>query len=480
MNRRWWGSLLLLGLALALGTLIFRYERLKPAPPPAPSPDAARPLLERPQAVVSLRLQNPQGQFTFVREGPRSPWRMTEPIAGAVEPIFVTLMGKKFLELDQERTVAEGDRDLAKFGLSDPAGRVTYRFEDGEEDVVLELGKLNPIQNKLYARRAGRPEIFLVDRIVYQFLFRGLDDFRLHWLLATMTADAVSLEIRYQDPALQRTFRAAYSARLATQTDPRGQIQWMMLEPFHEPVATDAVEGIVDGMHQSLEAQVVEGGLAHLERFGLDRPALEVSVERNDHTLEQVRFSRPTPDGKLFYAYHPGWDLLFQVTAAKMSKVFNRDLRTLYLLPPGGEGTFNRLAVSFPREHKPGYALAKSPAGAWLLDGSRQSPAESVNPAWVVEPLVMIPGKSFYVYQRNPDLGAYGLAEPRAVIQFYEEGREIANVAIGSATAQPNGCYVLDRQRDALLWISNDIYPRIPPDQDVFLRRKAPEPTTSQ
>lgn len=476
MRRGWWGSLVLLGLALALGMVILLYDRYRPAPPPPSPRPEAQPLIDRPGAVTSLRLQDQAGQFTFVRENEQSPWTMTEPIQSLVEPIYVELMCDHFLGLTQDRIVDQGDQDLAKFGLSDPAGRVTFHFQDLDQDLVLEIGKLNPTQDKLYARVLDRPEIFLVDRFVYQYLSRGLEDFRLRELLLAEESQASSLEIRYQDPAVQRKFPRAYSVRLVKQTDSRGQPHWMMIEPFQEPVEASAIGQFLMSVRQALDARVVAGAQFDLARFGLDRPAIAVSVESGAQPLEQVLFSRPTPDGKLFYAYHPGRDVIFEVSAAKLGKVLSRDLRTSYVLPPGAQDTFNRVMVSFPEEQKPGYALAKTKTGAWFLEGTKQPGTESANVFWILEPLIQFPANSSYIYDRNPDLGAYGLDRPRAVIQLYEAGQEIANLAIGSATDNPNGCFVLDRKRDALMWAPGDLYPKIPPDRSVFLREKAQEP----
>jgi hypothetical protein len=476
MKRWWWRSLYLLGPALALGMVILLYERHRPAPV-VPSPGLeARPLIDRPGAVTSLHLQDPAGQFTFVRENEQSPWTMTEPIRSQVQPFFVDLMCSHFLQLSRDRIIGQGDQDLAQFGLSDPAGRITFHFQDLDQDLILEIGKLNPTREKLYARVSGRPEIFLIDRYVGQYLSRGLEDFRLRSLLMLQEPEAVSLEIRYLDPAVQQKLPRAYSVRLVAQTDSHGQKQWKMLEPFQEPVEAAAVGGFLNGLSQALDPRVVKGAAFDPARFGLDRPALEVSVEKTDQTLERVAFSRPTPDGKLFYAYHAGGDLIFEVRAANLGKVFNQDFRTSYVLPPGAQDTFNRVAVSFPREQKPGYALTKTKTGTWFLEGTKQPEIELEKVFWIMTPLIEFPAGSPYIYNRNPDLSAYGLDRPRAVIQLYEEGREIANVAIGSATDNPKGCFVLDRKRDALMRVPQDLYPRIPPDRAVFLREKAQEP----
>jgi len=457
-------SMILLGLALFIGSLIWLSQRKPPAP--ARPDQGPQPLIPWPRQVVSLRLENEKGQFRFVRGKDENEWQLVEPAPTQMDPIYASIMCGHFLGLKKERIVGQGDQDLEKFGLHQPPGRVTYFFRGDQPELLLELGKITPIQKNLYARVVGRPEIFLVDRIVYQYLDRDLDSFRLRKLTLTQPQELTSVDIQYLDSRAQPWFPLGGSSRFISQVSPTGT-KWIMLEPFQETVDTNTIYKFVQSLgNLAVRSQEIPSDAG--SRFGLDRPVLGVALEHKDHNLERLLFSRPQPEKPVFYARNSSWNLVFEIPLANMAATFNQDFRRVFLLDPDSQDLMTKIAVTFPSHPEWNYTLVQATLATWILEDEPNRPLHPFALSWVISPLSEVPLQSYYVYDRKESSARFGLESPRAVIQLYNGAVPIGKLVIGAATSKPNGCYVLDRQRDARFWVSNDLYEKIPHQRKVF------------
>jgi len=285
-------------------------------------------------------------------------------------------------------------------------------------------------------------------------------------LTLTQLQELSSVEIQYLDPRAQQWFPLGSSSRFVSQVSPTGT-KWIMLEPFQETVDPNTIIYFMNKLgSMAVRSQEIPGDAG--SRLGLDRPVLAVILEHKDQNLEQLRFSRPQPEKPVFYARNSLFDLVFEIPLANMVAAFNQDFRRLYLIDPESQTLLTRVVVTFPAHPDWNYTLLQVSQDAWGLSDEPDRPLNLLSVSWVISPLSEVPPKSYLVHEPKENWAGFGLEPPRLLIQLYSGAVLTDEFAIGASTPKPIGNYVLNRQRDTLLWVSQDLYEKIPHDRKVF------------
>ena len=222
--------------------------------------------------IEEVQIRSTSGETTTVRHDDGT-WRIVEP---ATLPADISAVGSVLSTLETlttERTVDEAPISVAEYGLDPARLSIAFRVTGDATLQRLDLGDLTPTGADLYARVEGDPKLILIasfheasfdktafdlrDKQVLDFSRDGVDTLR----IAPADGEAVSLA------------KVGDGWRLSEPVDARGDLS--------------AVDGIVSSVfgarmtsvaHPADPADTTEPDADDLRRFGLDRPAVTVTL----------------------------------------------------------------------------------------------------------------------------------------------------------------------------------------------------------
>lgn len=105
-------------------------------------------LIVRPQEIIGIRIQDSRGCIVVRKEG---------PTLAAVDELLAILVQMRIV-----RRVQDPLSDVASYGLSQPAIRITLLRQDWTAAQGLSIGDSNPTGSAVYAFVEGSPEVLLV------------------------------------------------------------------------------------------------------------------------------------------------------------------------------------------------------------------------------------------------------------------------------------------------------------------------------
>jgi hypothetical protein len=273
------GTLILLGLFLAVLGYVWFVERGKPAGDEREA--ASRRLLKLdPATITGIQLARGDSVVAVARVLPAENWRLTAPVAAPADPAAIETVTAFFADLTAERLIPAADVDSAATGLRNPWLQVTVSQSGDSAMHVLELGERNPTRSAYYSRLSGRPEIALLAAgAVDAALRKTAGDFRDRHLA------------RFDPERAARIDLAAPDRELALR---HSDGRWQLAAPRHA-----ADEGTVRGFLNrltTLEGFELVLDPEHRPRTAEQIPALQVSVrDARDSLLASLRIAPMRP-----------------------------------------------------------------------------------------------------------------------------------------------------------------------------------------
>lgn len=206
-------------------------------------------------------------------------WRMTEPVADAVDPEGVEGLLRATKRSPVLRVVDRPEA-LASYGLDPPVASV--RIEADHEVPRLDLGIEDPTRQGIFARVEGRPGVLLLgypDAIV----LRGLDPnrFRDPSLAGVRTTEVVAATVE----------RGGAKLRLE-----RGRGGWWITEPSRMPASDPKVEALLSGLERIVPAVLDDSAFPPAPDLGLDPAEVRIVLDTAAATRE-LRFGSARPEG---------------------------------------------------------------------------------------------------------------------------------------------------------------------------------------
>ncbi|HZI94414.1 MAG TPA: DUF4340 domain-containing protein [Patescibacteria group bacterium] len=203
-------------------------------------------------------------------------WKISTPgVAAAVraepEKIDQILSALMFLRIERKM---EGiaDSELQGFKLKEPAARVTLKLEEGKPDLSLSLGDKSPVGSFYFAMKPGSTDVLLVSGGVDPILTADFASLRYRKIVGLDAWKVGRFTIEKADRKLV-TFKHGAAG---TQDQ-----DWRIERPVVFPADATKTQGLWSDL-QAAEAEGFETEQptgADLERLGLSRPALTLTVE---------------------------------------------------------------------------------------------------------------------------------------------------------------------------------------------------------
>ena len=212
-------------------------------------------------------------------------WRLTAPFQAAADEAEVNGLVEALSSLRIERVVEKAAKDPAAYGI--PKTEVSLWLKGREEPVRLLVGMENPLDQALFAQRAGDPRLVLLPSTLKTTLDKKIFDFRQKDVFKFTPADVKEIRVKTRTVAWQAG---------------REEAGWF----FKDPAAALAAKGKMDSLLDSLSGLRAKAFVAEdktgaaLKEFGLDKPEYEVALSLPADAREIVFFLHK--EGESLYA----------------------------------------------------------------------------------------------------------------------------------------------------------------------------------
>lgn len=226
------------------------------------------------------------------------------------------------------------------------------------------------------------------------------------------------------DKAHARMLRLSKGGQLVVQIE-KGDKGWQLTQPVQAPGDDAMIDPLLTALSNLKEKKAIEGE-KDLEPFGLDKPAMEISLKLDDGREQAVQLGGGNSFDNTLYAKKQG-DSTIRVIEAFHKTTLDKsafDLREKRVtrLPDGAEVTRVEVAsVASP------YTLEKDGAG-WKVNGQ----AADTSTADVVTNALKNLRATGVAAESAPRLSGFGLDKPAAVARL-TAGAETRTVRIGQA-----------------------------------------------
>jgi len=254
--KRYTGTLVLLGLAAALGAYIFVVESRRPST--SELRDRGKRIasaFER-AAVTTIRLERGAEKILLKKDAEK--WRVEEPKkfladSGAVESV---LSAVEFLEF-----LRRIEADPSEYGLDQPRARIAL---EGGPGLRLRVGSDDPTGRSVYVGREEGGPVYVAERNFLETLQRPLSEFRDKRVLPLDRAKLETLTL----------LRDGRRTELE-----RDQGTWMMAGPVRTLANAEHVASLLDKLADLKATRIVADGVKGLKEYGLEGSPRSIAVK---------------------------------------------------------------------------------------------------------------------------------------------------------------------------------------------------------
>ncbi|MFN9742251.1 MAG: DUF4340 domain-containing protein [Acidobacteriota bacterium] len=191
-------TLILLILAIALGTAVYYLEYKPGKPRDEESATTSKPAWEiKTEDIASIEIRRGSDTIALQAEGER--WMITQPLPAPANDAAVRGLLSDLTGLTIEREFGAGNPDeLKSYGLVPPALRIEMKLRNGQTRVV-ELGEKDVLGTATYARLDGGANIAMVGSTILTSAGKSISEFRDRTLLGnpsiTPAVDLAGLKV---------------------------------------------------------------------------------------------------------------------------------------------------------------------------------------------------------------------------------------------------------------------------------------------
>lgn len=257
-----WSTLALVAVLAGLGAYIYFVESKRPA---ATSGVDGEPAREKFFSVETDKINEVKltykGQTTLLRKA-EGGWKMIEPVQAEADPPEAISLAQAIANLESVRPVVDNPSDLRQFGLADPPITVEFKAEGGVSG-SFKLGSKNPTQTDIYAMKGGDNKVVLVSS--FQESSFNKEPFALR--------DRKILKFDRDKADALAMSKGARGIELT-----RAGSDWQVSKPVAGRSDFSAIEGFLTRLSSANMSRLVEENAADLAKYGLDKPAMTVTV----------------------------------------------------------------------------------------------------------------------------------------------------------------------------------------------------------
>ncbi|MHB1844273.1 MAG: DUF4340 domain-containing protein [Deltaproteobacteria bacterium] len=353
-------------------------------------------------------------------------WKITSPIQGGADKLAVDALLDKIAGLKRKRS-AGAQSDLGQFGLVKPRVQIAVTLTDGKKE-ELDLGDDNPFDGTVYLKKAGDPDVEIVEGGLKYPLEKGLFDLR----------DKRVFD--FDEAQLQKLDAATPS--LAFGLEKSGD-DWKLVTPVQEKADAQKASQIATALKnlRATRFAAEQATEADLKRFGLDHPSYTVQLTLGKDLAEKTLILSTQKEGTAEHVYakptSQPWIAEVPTTILKDLDVSVMDLRDKTILSfkqadatalsfTTPKGTFQAQRVRHAQDG--GFA-----ADDWALTSPLKGPAKRWKLSSLLSTLETIKGSTIVAEQATAaELSKDGLDPPQKSVTVLGEGcKELGRLLVG-------------------------------------------------
>lgn len=221
--------------------------------------------------LTRLELETPKGKVTLTREKDR--WRITAPEALPADRVEVGAVLARLRELRAQGFLTDDASGVARY-LGRPEVRVALTGEGAGEPTTVLLApspERRGGQPSAYAAVAGRGPVVLVDAKALGELARSVTELRDRTLLGGL------------EPKDVKRIQARGGGKSVV-VERTGDTEWKTVEPTKGSARSAKVEDLLYALRGLRWREIASPAGQDAAKYGLDAPALEVTLNRADGT----------------------------------------------------------------------------------------------------------------------------------------------------------------------------------------------------
>ncbi|KPK66307.1 MAG: hypothetical protein AMK73_00365 [Planctomycetes bacterium SM23_32] len=402
------------------------------------------------QDVRELTIQEGAEQLVCRRDG-ESEWRIVRPVDVRADRWEVESILDK-LELAERVSSVYPEKgqalDAALYGLAEPVRTVTVK--GSTRAWTMTVGREAGAGKAVFVAVEGREGVFAVPDDVVQKTAVTLSDLRSKTIAPRISAFDVQ-KVTLSAAALDERPARELECEKTGET-------WELKKPFHDLADEEEVRSLANKLydHRIGSDEFVADDPTKAADYGLDEPALTLTLEGKEQT-QTIVFSRREAEGKLqYYALHKGEPAIVRVPES-LFNALDQDAAELR----------ERRLADFRAEDAAELAL-RGPAGElrlqkededWQIVGEAPVDADATVLGSLLRDLTEAEVKEF-VADAADDLSPYGLTEERrtALEVLNEDGERLAELALGVDAATEGQVYAMRPPYPAVLAIERGDY----------------------
>jgi len=374
--------------------------------------------------IVQIDLRYPKREIELALD-PQGKWVLTKPLKVAADQMAAQELARAVAGLEIKKTVAQGVKDLAPFGLSPPQVVVTARLKNHKELPAIEVGKTTPIGFSTYVMRADKPEVMITTSTFGSAVTKSVDDLRDRQLASSSAEQADKVVIEHgagQTIELDKTEGA-----------------WKIVKPSAYAADSNAVTSLLSALTSGRISRFVSDSPANLAEYGLDQPQLTISVFTDKQPPQSLAFGKQTGSGSEqgYYVKRVGNASVYTVPDwifKDLDKSVN-DLRdkTVLTFDPSKVGLVNvqngsrKFTLKLDKDEK------------WRIEDGKSVPADQAAVIQFLSNLRNLKGTSIAA-EPLQDPSRFGLEPPLEEIALTDtSGKALGWVKLGRVPQSPPG-----------------------------------------
>jgi hypothetical protein len=190
-------------------------------------------------------------------------WKVVKPIKVDADTSAVNTLTHEIADADVKRTVDEHPTNLALYGLDKPAVTVVVGTKD-KAFPGIEVGRTTPIGYSVYIKATDKPAVMLTAGGFGPGTKRAVSDLRDHTLMSFKVDDVNQVTVAPEgQPPVELE---------------KDQGKWKIVKPAKYAADADGVRMLLSSLSNSRIDDFTADNPTNAAQYGLDKPALEVSV----------------------------------------------------------------------------------------------------------------------------------------------------------------------------------------------------------
>lgn len=323
-------------------------------------------------------------------------WTITAPLPAKADSFEVNRLAEDFSSLTMEKVVEENPKDLAAFGI--PQAEVSLWVKGQDKPVSIALGSENPLDNTIYAQKAGETRVVLLPGLIKSDIDKKLLDFRQKDIFHFEAADVAAISLKAKDIRWEAALKGG---------------EWFLQKPaagLAQKTRVDALLNALSGL-RAKDFAVEQKTPADLKKYGLDKPDYEVSL------------GLPKSNQALVFLAQKKDEKVYVTTSASDKVVVAEDQALTDMEKKPDDMREKRVDVFNAWEAeklailKPGLdvTVAKDKSGGWSFLSGEKGEADSSK----VESFVRQAGtlEAVEIIDKPGPLASYGLDKPQAEVK---------------------------------------------------------------